>query len=181
MPTTPTPLSALPPRTLVDQKTRITVLLTPVAKLQGLTVTQLEAGLDATCRLTKENTRFAPTGSETMEDSAVCEPAGAQNPGRSNFEATIGVYRFFDETGKASSVGDELFQAAKIKGTPLTFVIRRTSKAWDAPWAAGDEYQAYSVTTDNWQPQEDTSQGFIKATVPLFVSNAEINGVVATA
>lgn len=179
---TTTPLSALPPRTFAEQNRRITWLDTPPANgLDGITVTELEAGLDATCRVATDGTDFRPSGSETITDPAVCEPASARVPGASNYEASVAPFRFFDEEnpGQADPEGDALFAALRVKGTPGVFVIRHVNKRWDEPWAAGDEYVAYAVTSDNWQPQTDQNQGYIKAQVPLMVSEAELNGTVA--
>ena len=179
---TVTPLTALPPRTYADLKRKLTVLTAPPTEpLDALTVATLNGGMDASCRVAKDGTRLSATGSETVEDSAICEPNGASAPGRSNYEAVLNIYRFFSDTnkGQADEVGDALFQAAKVKGTPLYIVESQTAKDWDEPWEAGDEYSVFVVTTDNWQRPSDQHAGFIKVTVPLFVSNAELNGVVA--
>lgn len=175
-------LASLPPQTLADLNRKITVLTTPpTSPLAALTVTELEAGIEASCRVAKEGTRFSASGSDTVEDGAVCQPVGASVPGKSNYEASIVPFRFFDEEvpGSADALGDVLFQALRIKGTPVTIVERHSNKKWDEPWAAGDEYSAYSVTTDNWQKQSDQHAGYIKHPIPLFVSDAEQNGKVA--
>ena len=181
---TVTPMSALPPRTFAEQNRKLTVLTAPPTEgLGALTVTTLEAGLDATCRTTQEGTRFAATASETLNQPAVCEPSSASVPARSNYDAAMGVFRYFDEAspGSADPEGDELFQAAKVKGTPLYVVERLTGKKWDDPWEAGDEYSVFAVTTDNWQRQTDPHAGYIWVTIPLTVLDAELNGVVAAA
>ncbi|MDI3330704.1 MAG: hypothetical protein QJR09_08210 [Micrococcus sp.] len=178
---TVTPISALPPRTFAEQHRKITVLTAPPTEaLSALTVATLEAGMDASCRVTQEGTRFAATASETLNQPAVCEPASASVPARSNFEATMGVFRYFDETtGNADPTGDVLFQALKIKGTPVYVVERLNGKAWDDAWVAGDEYSVFAVTTDNWQRQSDPHAGYIHVTIPLTVQDAELNGIVA--
>ena len=144
---TVTPMSALPPRTFAEQHRKITVLTAPPTEaLDALTVTTLEAGMDASCRVTQEGTRFAATASETLNQPAVCEPASASVPARSNFEASMGVFRYFDETnpGAADPEGDVLFQALKVKGTPVYVVERLSGKDWDEEWEAGDEYSVFS-------------------------------------
>lgn len=179
---TTTPMSALPPRTFAEQNRKITVLTAPPTEaLDALTVATLEAGMDASCRVTQENTRFAATASETLNQPAVCEPSSASVPARSNFEATMGVFRYFNEEspGAADPMGDVLFQAAKIKGTPLYVVERLSGKKWDEAWSAGDEYSVFAVTTDNWQRQSDPHAGYIHVTIPLTVQDAELNGIVA--
>lgn len=178
---TTTPLSALPPRTFAEQNRKIYFLSIPPADLSAITVAELEAGLDVTCRVAVDGTDFRAAASDKISDPAVCEPAGAEVPGASKYEATVSPFRFFDKDnpGKADTEGDALFAVLRVKGTPGTFVIRHVNKEWDEPWAAGDEYQAYVVASDNWQPQTNQAEGFIKATIPLMVTNAELNGTVA--
>lgn len=179
-----TPITALPPRTFADQHRKITVLTAPPTEPIGaLTVATLEAGIDASCRVTQEGTRFAATASETLSQPAVCEPSSASVPARSNFEASMGVFRYFDETnpGAADPEADVLFQAVKHKGTPVYVVERLSGKDWDEEWATGDEYSVFAVTTDNWQRQSDPHAGYIHVTIPLTVQDAELNGVVAGA
>lgn len=181
---TVTSIDMLPPRTFAEQNRKIVVLTSPpTEKIGALTVATLEAGIDASCRVTQENTRLAATASEKINQPAVCEPSSASVSGRSNYEATMGVFRYFDPAnpGQADAEGDILFQAAKVKGSPLTVVERLSGKDWDAPWEAGDEYSVFQTTTDNWQQQANPHDGYIWATIPLDVQNAELNGVVAAA
>ncbi|VXA92371.1 hypothetical protein [Citricoccus sp. K5] len=179
---TVTPISALPPRTFAEQRRKITVLTAPPTEpLGALTVATLTAGMDAACRVAQEGTRFAATASETLNQPAVCEPSSASVPARSNYEGSIAVFRYFDETnpGAADPTGDVLFQALKVKGTPVYVVESLTGKDWDEEWEAGDEYSVFAVTTDNWQRQADPHAGYIHVTIPLTVQDAELNGVVA--
>ena len=177
------PLSALPPRTFAELNQKWYFLPTPPVDLDAITVAELWAGIDVTCRLASDGTTFRATDSDTIADGAICEPAGAEVAGASKYEATAAIYRFFSEDtpGTADPEGDALFAALRVKGSPGTFVIRHVNKRWDEPWAAGDEYSAFVVTSDNWQHMEDPKDGYIKATVPLLVSDAELNGVVAGA
>lgn len=179
---TVTPIAALPPRVFAEQNRKLTVLTAPPTEsLDALTVATLEAGMDASCRVTQADTRLRATASETLNQPAVCEPASASVPARSNFEGTMGVFRYFDESnpGAADPEGDILFQAVKVKGTPIYVVERLSGKKWNEPWEAGDEYSVFAVTTDNWQRQEDPHAGYIHVLVPLTVQDAELNGVVA--
>lgn len=169
------------PKTFADLNRKLTLLTTPPVDMRAITAVEANAGLDITCRVTKENTRLSATASETVEDGAVCEPNGSSVPGQSNFEATLGIFRFFSEEtpGASDPDGDELFQLAKVKGSPLYIMERHVNKAWSLDWADGDEYSVYHVTTDNWQRPSDQHVGYIKVTVPLFVTDAELNGVIA--
>jgi hypothetical protein len=176
-------MASLPPRTYADQHRTIYMLTVPPVDLAAITLTEINAGQDVSCRVTQADTRFSATASETLNEPAVCEPASATTLGTSNFEATVSGFRFFDEEtpGAADPEGDILFQTLKVKGTPVTFVERITNKEWDDAWAAGDEYSAFSVEADNWQRPGDLHTGYQKFTVPLPVKDAELNGVIAAA
>lgn len=179
----PTTLAQLPPRSLAEQNRRVVLITEPVANLQGLTPEQLNGAsvIDASCRTTQANTRISATGSETINEAAICEEANTQTFGASNYEGTIESFRFFDVTqpGRADPEGDAVFQALKVKGTPAVWVERHSNKKWDEPFAAGDEYTAYRIEVDNWQKSADQVAGYIKATHPVTVKEAEQNGVVA--
>lgn len=180
---TVTGLSALPPRTFADQNRRLVAITEPVDSLQGLSPTLLNGAevIDASCRTTQANTRLSATGSETISEPAICEDAGASTFGASAYEGTLEVFRFFDDEtpGAADPEGDALFQALREKGTTVVIVERHTNKKWDAEFEAGDEYSAFRVDTDNWQKPSDQHTGYVKATIPLAVQAAELNGVVA--
>lgn len=171
------------PKTFADLNRKLTVLTTPPVNMRAITVTEANAGTDITCRVTKENTRLSATASDTLEDSAVCEPNGSTVAGKSNYEASLGVFRFFDEAspGQPDPVADELFQLVKLKGSPLYVMERHSNKRWSLDWEEQDEYSVFQLTMDNWQRPSDQHTGYIKVVVPAFVADAELNGSIAPA
>ena len=176
-------IATLPPRTLADGNRKLTALLTPPKDIHKITVAELAAGLDVSCRVMSDGTRFRAQDSDRLTEPAICEPAGAESLGAGKYEASVVPFRFFNpaKPGQADAEGDKLFTALRVKGTPVVFVERFVNKKWSEAWAAVDEYQAFSVISDNWQSQDNPKEGYIKATVPLLVQDAELNGVVATA
>ena len=176
-------IATLPPRTLADRNRKITAILTPPKDIHKLTVDELNAALEASCRAMSEGTALRAQDSDRLIEPAICEPAGAESLSASKYEARLALFRFFSESkpGSADPEGDKLFAALRVKGTPVVLVERHVNKPWDAPWEAGDEYQAFSAISDNWQAQDDKKAGYIKATVPLLVQDAELNGVVVAA
>ena len=169
--------------TLADGKKKISVMATPPANLKAPTVTELAAGIDAACRIVKSDFSLGPTGSETVDETPLCVKGNGKAWGPSNYEGSMSVFRYFDpatgapEVGGAGKIGDELFQATKVKGTQLTVALRETSKDSTEAWAADDEVQVYSVQTDD--PQNDDGQGYIKRVIKLSVLSAELDGKVA--
>lgn len=169
------------PRTLADQNRKITMIVDPVDNLEAISPTVLNEGMELSCRATQADTRFAPSASETLSDPAVCEDAGASTFGASQYEATLGLFRFFDQEnpGNGDPEGDSAYDALKIKGTEVVIVERHTNLPWDAPYAAGQEYRAFRVQADNWVPAAEQHTGYIKGTFPMAVQSAALNGVVA--
>lgn len=170
------------PRTLADQNRKIVVLTDPVSDLGNISVEELtgESVIEASCRTTQADTRFAPSASETLSDPAVCEDSGSETFGASQYEAMMGMFRFFDteNPGQADPEGDILYQALRFKGTEVVVVERHVNKKWDEPFAAGDEYRAFRVETDNFVPATEQHTGYIKGTTSMAVKAAELNGVV---
>lgn len=171
------------PRTLADQNRKLAVITDPVEDIGNIPADVLNDAIEASCRATQENTRFAPSGSETFQDNAVCEDSGSSTLGASAWEATMGAFRFFDEDepGQADPEGDQLYQALKKKGTTVTVVERHVNKRWREPWAAGDEYRAFRVEADDWVPASEQHTGYIKGHFPMAVKSADQNGEVAEA
>jgi hypothetical protein len=165
------------PTTLADARTRLAILTTKPADLAAPTVTELNAGIDASCRILKSDYRLSPTASDTVGDAELCAEGNAVTFGASNYEGSVTPFWYLDEDGKSDVTDDVVYQALKEKGTELWFVEREGPR-YDAAWAAGDVVEVYEVITDNPQKPSDRA-GYIKRVVPLGVQNAELSGVVA--
>lgn len=169
------------PRTLADQNRKIVMIVDPVDNLEAIPADVLNEAIELSCRTTQADTRFAPSASETLSDPAVCEDSGASTFGASQYEATLGLFRFFDEEnpGHGDPEGDQAYDALKRKGTEVVIVERHTNLRWDAPFEGGQEYRAFRVQADNWVPAAEQHTGYIKGTFPMAVQAAALNGVVA--
>ncbi|MGQ7788203.1 phage tail tube protein [Nesterenkonia sp. K-15-9-6] len=167
------------PRVLAEQMMSLVVLTDYTGPLDVIPADVINDGLQASCRAVAADTRLSPTDSDTLTDNAVCEPANAQALGASNYEARMGIYRYPDETnpGEHSEQYDEVFQALKEKGTEVVVVKRDLGLRWDAPFEAGQEIEAYRVTTD-WPQAPQDRTGYQKRVIPLPVSDARVNAVV---
>mgnify|MGYP007076172797 CR=1 FL=1 len=167
-------------KTLADAKIRLSILTTPPADLKAITLAELEAGIEVSCQVAKNGTRFSPTASDTMSDPAFCDEGNASTLGASNYEASIAPYWYLDlETGKYEASDNPAYEAVKLKGTELTYVLRE-GPHYSVPWAAGDIYEAYVATSDNPTRPTETG-GNIKRLVKLLVQRAELNGTVTGA
>ena len=149
------------PRSLADGHTKFTILTTKPADPKAPTVTELEAGIDASCRILQSDFTWSAADSDTVDEKALCVTGNAQSLGASNWEGAITPFRYFDPTGKADATEDAVFAAIKVKGTTLWCYARETSKLATDAWAADDEiYLGGEVTTDT--PKKPESTGYIK-------------------
>lgn len=177
------PIIPTVPRTYADAHTKFTILLGYTGDLDAIPADVLNEGIDGSCRVTKEGTRYSATDSATETgDAALCDEGSPETLGNSNYEGRLEVFRYFnsENPGAHDEEADEIFQALKVKGTTVVIVIRETGKRYDLDWESGDEYSAFRVDTDNWQRQQNMT-GYIKRTIPTPVQSAVLNGVVAAA
>lgn len=176
------------PKSLADGRIKISIMTAKPVDPYKTTVAELNAGIDAACRIVSTDYNLGATASETVNEKALCQEGNATTPTTSNYEGSFTVFRYFDPvTGKAESaatgpggdVGDAVFQALKMKGSRVWIAQRFTSKKSTDAWAAGDEIEVFEVVTDN--PQSAGAEGYIKKKISLFVQDAWLNGEVATA
>jgi len=165
------------PKTLADARTRLVALTTAPANPAAPTVTELEAGIDLSCRILKSDYRLSPVASDTVADTELCAEGNAVTYGASNYEGSLTPFRYLTDDGKADATNDVAWETLKEKGTEL-WLYEREGPRYDAPWTAADEVDGFNVITDNPQRPSDRS-GFIKRVVPLGVQRAWLNATVA--
>lgn len=162
------------PRSLADGRTKFTILTTEPADPANPTITELNAGIDASCDILSSDFTWGATDSDKVAEKALCTVNNANSLGASNYSAGVTPFRYFDaSTGApATGEGDEVFQALKVKGTTLWGYARKTGKLSTDAWAADDEiYLGAEVVTDEPQPPSDQG-GYIKYRVPMEVQKA---------
>ena len=164
------------PKSKAEGREKWILLSAPPANPEAVTLTEAQAGIDASCALSSADSRISAAASATFSDPAICDEIAVTEFGQSNYEGTAAPFRYWTDDG-ASEVGtdeqvrDEVYQALKERDTELYILIRDTSKRSRDPLAAGDEYELYEVTTDN--PQRPSSrEGHQKRLVPLAIRNA---------
>lgn len=168
------------PRTLADGKIKLVVLAAKPKDMKAPTATELNAGKDISCRITKADYRLSATGSETIDGTALCDEATVNVFGASNYEGSLTPFRYFnpEKPGQHDTEGDYAFQAFKEKGVTLYLAERDTGKKHDAPFEEGDEVSVFEVIPDNWQKVSETG-GFSRRLIPLSITKAELNATVA--
>lgn len=161
------------PRSLADGHTKFTILTTEPNDPEAPTVTELNAGIDASDRILASDFTFGATDSDKISEKSLAAENNANALGAGNFQCAFTPFRYFDATtGAVDATGDTVFAAAKVKGTELWVYGRRTGKKADAVWAASDEiFLGAHVITDEPQPPSDLG-GYIKARIPTEVQEA---------
>lgn len=170
------------PKSKAEGREKWILLSAPPANPEAVTLTEAQAGIDASCALSSADSRISAAASATFSDPAICDEIAVTEFGQSNYEGTAAPFRYFDEqgvseVGSEGAVRDEVYQALKDKDTELYILIRDTSKGSRVALDAGDEYELYQVVTDN--PQRPSSrEGYQKRLVPLAIRDAW-KGVIA--
>jgi hypothetical protein len=174
------------PLSLADGKVKVAVLSTRPANPSAPTVAELDAGIQASCRIASQDWNVGPAASETVDEKPLCREGNVQALGPSNFTAEFTVFRYFTEEGQPETgeddteegIGDALYQAVKTKGARLYIYERETSRKSLADWAADDEVSGYEILLDN--PQKPGDQGgYIKRRVVGLVQDAWLDAKVA--
>lgn len=156
------------PKSLADGHIKLAILTTAPANPAAPTVAELNAGINAACRILASDFAWSAGDSDKVAEKALCDVNNVNALGASNFSAGLTIFRFFNATtGVADPVEDALWTAMRAKGTTLYIYARETGKLETAPWAASDEiYLGGSVLTDLPQKPSDAG-GYIKRRIPL--------------
>lgn len=161
------------PKQLSDERIAVVVLDGPPADPAAITDAEFDAGLRLECRIMAGEYRLTPVGSDTVNQSEMCEGGNATVYGRSNYEGMMTVFRYLDGDGLADETNDVAWDATKLKGT-LLHIVEREGPEHDAAGAVGQGYSYFEVLTDNPQaPSERT--GFIRRVIPLGVQRAVLD------
>lgn len=152
-------------KTLADGKTKFTLLVTAPVNPEYPTATELNAGIDASFKVTAADFSWTPADSETVSEGALGEESAAEVLARSNFTVGFVVWRYYLTGGGVDPAADALFAAVKEKGTELYGYTRKNDKSADEPWAAADEIILGAlIVTDH--PQDPGAGGWVKFRVP---------------
>lgn len=154
-------------RSLAEGHIKLTFLTVKPANPDAPTAAELAAGIEASCKVTKDGFRWTTADSETIDDSPLCVTGKAVAPGQDNYDLAIQLYRYWLDTvaGGSDPAEDVLYEAMKVKGTTLWGYARITDKLGTEPWAAGDEIHLGAEVWTDWPQHVDG--GWIKLRVPL--------------
>lgn len=110
------------------------------------TVEELNAGVQLTCRVTRQNYVFGITGTGIITDPSPCDSIEAGAPGLDTVEAAFDMFRFKSE---ANDLAWTTFTGKDIPG----FLVQRIGQiaegedSADMPYVDGDEVDVMDVLT----------------------------------
>lgn len=154
------------PRSLASEGIKFTILTTKPADPAAPTATELNAGIDASCKVSRENFSWTPADSDTVDDPELCSTSKAVAPSYDNYNLSMQVYRYWLDEGGVDPTADALFAAIKDKGTTLWGYTRHTAQPYSDDWAAGDPIDLGAEFWTDW-PQDPYGGGWLKYRVPV--------------
>jgi hypothetical protein len=132
-----------------------------IADITKPTPTELNAGVNLTCRVTVANYQFGITGTNIITDPSPCDSIEAGAPGMDTFEASFDMFRFKDTV-------DDLAWTTFTDKNLAGFLVERVGqvaegeKPEDVPYAADDEVAIMQGLTLSPQPLSPATAGFEK-------------------
>lgn len=171
------------PKSLAFGHTKVAILRVKPNNMEAPTLAEVKAGIQATCRIEAAGFKMGAVASATVSQPSLCDTVDTPVMTSANAEASFNVFRYFSKAnpGQAetaaedveASIGDELFQFLKTRGTRLWAVKRLTGKEAMDDWAVGDEVETFEIETDH--PFDADLEGFIRKTVPMAVRSFEVD------
>jgi hypothetical protein len=118
------------------------VYVPTLANPSAPTVAELTGGsvLDISCLVKAANFSLGATGEDAVSDPALCATGNDSSPGRVNYAAAMDFFRW------TTTAEDKAWTTFTDKGI-TGWLVQRIGKAFDDPFAAGDEVQSYEIIT----------------------------------
>ena len=165
-------------KTLADGRIKLAVLTTKPTNPAAPTLTEINAGTDASLLAAKSSTRVTPSGSDMINDPELGSSSNAPVFGPSNYDGTIAPFWMLDATtGKYAAADNPLYEALTPKGSRVWLYFREGPES-STNWATGDVVDGYEVVTDDPQRPTETG-GYVKRIIPLGVQNAYLDITIA--
>lgn len=166
-------------KVLADGKLKWTLCTSEPADPGAPTVTELNAGIEASRQTLVSDFNFTNAASATFEEKPLAVKGQSMALGISNYDLGATFIREFDPEGGPDVSGDDAaYQAVKAKGTTVWAYARENEKDSTEPWEAGDEiYLGGEILSD--APARVNNDGNIKRRVPFLPVDMRENLTVA--
>lgn len=171
-------------RTMADGRTTVVALIGAkrAKNPKKPTVAELNAGLRLENHIKKSDYSLGSSGSTSVEEPVLGAKGKGTVPGPAEYSGSLTIFRYYDAaTGKADVSGDDaIWQAFKTAGVEMD-IYERDGIDPETPFKEGQEVDWYHVATGQPTKPSDRTEGYVKRTVALFVSDALENEITLTA
>lgn len=164
------------PKTLTEGRVKVAFLPIKPVSLKAPKVTELNSGLDLSAVILASGYTLGPTGSDTVSEPSLADLGNSTTYGKSNYSASVTLFRYLNSTGKSDSTNDVAFTTFTAKGI-IGYLVERVGPLSSVAWAATDIVDVYEVVTDDPQPPSDRT-GYIKFVQPFGVNTVELRAAV---
>lgn len=158
-------------RMLADDKIKFTILTASPADPAAPTATELNAGIDASLKISKDGFKWSAADSDKIAEPALGSATNSAVPGMGNYDLGFTVWRQFDAAGGIDAAADAVFNAVKAKNTDLWCYARKSDKLASAAWATSDEIMLGAVVVTD-TPKTSNVTGYIRYEIPLMCQTA---------
>ncbi|MFB7224229.1 hypothetical protein ACFWB2_36175 [Streptomyces virginiae] len=145
-----------------DGKTRV-VWLTSVANINAPTVSELNAGLDLTKRITPDGLKIDPSTAD-VDTSSLASTFDTKTVGRVGFDNEL--------TFKRGDTPQEDAPYSTLKYGVSGFLAVRRGLAYSAAWASGQKLEVYPSTCGEPQNSSPAANEVMKFVSPQKVTDA---------
>ena len=159
-------------RMLADDKIKFTILTSSPADPAAPTAAELNAGIDASLKISKDGFKWSAADSDKINEPPLGSATNSAVPGMGNYDLGFTVWRQFDGvSGGIDAAADTVFNAVKVKNTTLWCYARKTDKLATAVWATSDEIMlGADIVTDT--PKTTNVTGYIRYEIPIMCQTA---------
>ncbi|KQR02481.1 hypothetical protein ASF72_10630 [Arthrobacter sp. Leaf141] len=132
-----------------------------IANLNAIKKTEVDAGINITCRVTAANFQFGITGNASITDPGLCAQIETSAPGLATVAAEMDFFRFKNDV---DDVAWTTFDGKDISG----YLVQRIGQIGDdedqenTPVKVGDELQAGEFLTHDQQILSPATAGYEK-------------------
>lgn len=159
------------PKMLADGKDTLWVLPSLPSDPTKPTKAEINGGDDASCSVGKAGFVLGAGSPNTTTDGGLCDEGEMQIPTSKTYEASMNVFRFFDNQGQIDGTADFLFDALREFGSEVILAYRDGGKKHTEQADEDDEVSIYKVISGGMGRATDRS-GYSKRVAHISVVQA---------
>ena len=148
------------PKAVSDGRIKLVALTTKPADPDAPTATELNAGVDISCKVMHSDYSLGFTDSDTLDEKELCAMGNGVALGSDNYAGNLTIFRYFDSDGAPDADEDVAWDIFRTKGAVI-WLYERVGKLASEDFATSDVVDGFEFTVD--RPQQPASRsGYIK-------------------